>query len=333
MKRFKEISIIGGIVFCLFVFIEVFLFLNTVPSDQKNEIIFSVPKGAPFRKIARKLKDEKLITSKLKFYILARLKGNLKKIKAGEYLLYSNMKPIDVLNLLVSGATYLYRATIPEGYNMYQIAQVYEAVGLVSQKEFLETCTQGLLLEELQISGPSCEGYLFPESYFFSKPVTAQTIIRTMVERFYQNYSSDIQYKAKKLKLTKRKVVILASIIEKETSVPHERKLISAVLHNRLKFNMKLQSDPTVIYGISNFSGNLTKSHLRIPTPYNTYTQKGLPFGPIANPGLESLEAAVDPAKVEYLYFVSKNDGTHFFSKTYREHVNAVNRYQKRRQP
>ncbi|OGQ34724.1 MAG: hypothetical protein A3A72_07470 [Deltaproteobacteria bacterium RIFCSPLOWO2_01_FULL_38_9] len=151
-----------------------------------------------------------------------------------------------------------------------------------------------------------------------------------MVFKFFENYSEDIRFQAQKFNFSQHQIVTLASLIEKETAVPEERRLISAVFHNRLRQGMKLQSDPTVIYGIKNFTGNLTKKDLLTPTPYNTYTHLGLPFGPIANPSRASLEAAVNPAPVDYLFFVSKNDGSHFFSNNYRDHVNAVNRYQKK---
>lgn len=330
MKKIFLVSSVGIIIFLIFIFVEVYLFLNIIPTQEKKEKVIQISFGTPFRKIAKQLKEEAIITHEVKFYFLSRFQGNLNQIKAGEYLLYTNMKPLEVLDTLVSGRTYLYRATIPEGYNMYEIAKILSSIPLVSEQEFLSKAQDPFLLRDLNIDGPSVEGYLFPETYFFSKPVTSEMIIRTMVKRFNENYTDEIQFKAQKLGLTRKKVVILASIIEKETGLAEERRLISAVFHNRLRINMKLQSDPTVIYGIKNFNGNLTKKHLLTPSPYNTYTLYGLPYGPVANPGKETLEATVNPASANYLYFVSRNDGSHIFSTTYKDHLKAVQQYQPR---
>src|SRR3989338_6625498 len=328
----KSFLIIGTIFVVLFIFgfVEIYLFLNSTPTQEKIEQVIEIPPGTPFRRIAKNLKLKGIITHEIKFYLLSRWKGNLTKIKAGEYLLYTNMKPLEVLDTLVSGRTYLYRVTIPEGYNLYQVADVVASLMLVSREEFLTKAYDLIFLNELGISGASVEGFLFPETYFFSKPITADKIIKTMVFKFFENYSEDIRFQAQKFNFSQHQIVTLASLIEKETAVPEERRLISAVFHNRLRQGMKLQSDPTVIYGIKNFTGNLTKKDLLTPTPYNTYTHLGLPFVPIANPSRASLEAAVNPAPVDYLFFVSKNDGSHFFSNNYRDHVNAVNRYQKK---
>ena len=332
MKNIARIGAIAIFVTFIFVFVEVYLFLNTAPTSEREERIFMVESGAPFFRIAKQLKSNGLITHDLKFYFLARWKGSSHKIKAGEYLLYTNLKPADILDMLVSGRTYLHRVTVPEGFNMFQIADVLSSLSLVPKTDFIRAVQDRDLLQKFNISGPSAEGYLFPESYYFSKPVTAEKVVETMIQRFQENYTEEIAFKAKKKGLGQKEVVILASLIEKETGIAEERRLISAVFHNRLKRGMKLQSDPTVIYGMyETFSGNLSRQHLRTPTPYNTYVQDGFPLGPIANPGKASLEAAADPMPVDYIYFVSRNDGSHHFSNNYRDHVNAVNRYQKKR--
>lgn len=333
MKR--KLIVGAGVTFLvvvIFFFVEVFLFLNSVPTHEKNEKIVTIQRGAPFLKIARHLRRDGVITNEIKFYLLARWHRQVEKIRAGEYRLYTNLKPTEVLDTLVSGRTFLHRAMIPEGYNMYQIADVLASLSLVRKETFLASARDKNLLIALGISGPSVEGYLFPDSYFFSKPVTADKIIKTMVARFRKNYTEEIRFNASQRNMTENDIVVLASIIEKETGVARERRLISAVLHNRLKKGMHLQMDPTVIYGIyEKFNGNLTRRDLRAKTAYNTYVIKGLPVGPIANPGAESLKAAANPAPVKYLYFVSKNDGSHYFSDNYRDHTNAVNRYQRRK--
>ncbi len=187
------------------------------------------------------------------------------------------------------------------------------------------------LMAEFGIEGESLEGYLFPDTYQFAKRTPPHEIVRRMVTQFQTVYDESFRKRAAQLGMTLREVVTLASIIEKETGNASERGLISAVFHNRLKKKMRLQSDPTVIFALTDFNGNLTKKDLSAPSPYNTYRFIGLPPGPIANPGKESLYAALYPANVDYLYFVSKNDGTHFFSKNLREHNGAVNKYQRRR--
>jgi UPF0755 protein len=175
------------------------------------------------------------------------------------------------------------------------------------------------------------EGYLFPETYYFAKDVTPRKIIETMVGRFDAQFSEAWRRRAAQLKMSVHEVVTLASMIEKETGAAQERALISSVFHNRLKKKMRLESDPTVIYGLKEFDGNLTRKDLMTPSPYNTYLIAALPQGPIANPGRPALEAALFPAQSDYLYFVSKQDGTHLFSRTYREHSAAVLKYQLRR--
>jgi UPF0755 protein len=175
------------------------------------------------------------------------------------------------------------------------------------------------------------EGYLFPDTYLLPRRSKPEEVVKTMVTRFWQLYTPNLQARAAELNMTERQVLILASIIEKETGQDQERPLVSAVFHNRLRRNWPLQSDPTLIYAIPNFNGNLTREHLARPGKYNTYLKPGLPPGPIANPGIKSIEAALYPAPVKYVYFVSKNDGTHQFSTTLEEHNRAVDHYQRKK--
>jgi len=178
------------------------------------------------------------------------------------------------------------------------------------------------------LAGMTFEGYLFPDTYFFPRDVTIEGIISTMVKRFWSVFVPEWQARAKDLGLSVHQTVTLASIIEKETGAAFERPIISSVFHNRLKKKMRLESDPTVIYGIKNFDGNLTKKHLTTRTPYNTYKIRGLPIGPIANPGSASLEAALYPDDTKYIYFVSRKDRTHQFSMNLKQHNRAVRKYQ-----
>jgi UPF0755 protein len=280
--------------------------------------------------VAGELEKGGLITNKTLFVLWARVKGYGKGVRAGEYSLSPAMAPIQLLEILRKGLVILHAVTIPEGFTRHQIADLLEAKGLADRKHFLELTQDEALLRQYGISGPSLEGYLFPDTYHFSRGTPTLAIIDTMVRRFRQEVTP-LMEQARGTGMKFEDVVILASIVEKETGRPEERPLIASVFLNRLRLGMRLESDPTVIYGMENFKGNLKKGDLMERTPYNTYVIHGLPPGPIANPGLDSIKAVIDPARSDYLYFVSKNDGSHHFSKTLAEHNRAVEVYQKRR--
>ena len=304
-----------------------------LPASQKHEIkIIEIPDGTGLRQVAHLLMDHGLLSSEQPFVAVVKMMGAERQIHAGEYQFHTEMSPVAILNALRRGDVLRHEVTIPEGYNIDQIAGLLNNRGLVSYGEFVRLSRDPSFLSSLGIDVESLEGYLYPETYYFSKGEGAKKIIQTMVSTFNQFYTPDMEEKARGLSMTRQEIVTLASIIEKETSVGKERPLIAAVFHNRLKRRIRLQSDPTVIYGLPNFNGNLTRKDLRAYSPYNTYWVRGLPPGPIANPGRESLLAVLNPAQVEYLYFVSKNDGTHYFSKTLSDHNAAVQRYQKTRQ-
>lgn len=276
------------------------------------------------------LGKEGIILDPAKFRLYAWIRGYDKRIKAGEYALSSDMSPLDILRTIMSGKVQLYRITIPEGYDLKQIAAVVEKANLGTVPEFLRVATDAELLDRERITGESFEGYLFPETYYFPRRVSAEKIIMTMVRRFHTVFTPEWERRAEDLGFSTHEVTTLASIIEKETGAAFERPLISSVFHNRFRKKMRLESDPTVIYGIKNFNGNITRKDLTSPTPYNTYTNRGLPPGPIANPGRASLEAALYPLDTPFLYFVSKGDGTHQFSKNIEDHNLAVRKYQLR---
>lgn len=278
--------------------------------------------------IAHHLTREGIIRDPYKFMILTWIKGQGKKIQWGDFELYPGIPPRVLLSYLTTGKTMLKRVTIPEGFTLQQIAKRLAEENLVEEKVFLASARDPQFLETLEIDGQSLEGYLFPDTYIFHRGMTAQTIQKKMVQRFKEVFSR-LQEEGELLSPQEiKKIVILASIVEKESGVQSEKPLIAAVFLNRLQIGMALQSDPTVIYGIKDFDGDLTKKNLLTRTAYNTYLQPGLPPGPIANPGKESLQAVLLPAKSEYLYFVSKNDGSHFFSKNLKDHNRAVAQYQ-----
>jgi UPF0755 protein len=208
-----------------------------------------------------------------------------------------------------------------------------EDLQITEKEAFLQKASSPGFIASLgitQFKGPHLEGYLFPNTYHLFREMDPEKVIQMMVQQFKKTFTADLADRALQFGISERDAVILASIIEKETPLPEEKPLISAVFHNRLKIRMPLQSDPAVIYGIKNFDGNLTRQHLLTPTPYNTYLMTGFPPTPICNPGKDSLLAALSPAPVPYLYFVSKNDGSHYFSADIEEHNRAVSKYQKK---
>ena len=330
----KALLIIGIALFIVLgiaagVFIELKTFAST-PANQSTTVpvIITVRPGQTLNSTAEMLHREKVIKSSTKFVLIARFKGYDKQLKAGEYLLAASMTPLQLLDIMVRGAVKLYKLTVPEGYNLYQIAELVDAANLGAKINFIAAATDSAKVRSNGLAGDTFEGYLFPDTYFFPKEVTTERIIEAMVKRFWSVFASEWQARAQDLGLTVHQIVTLASIIEKETGASFERPIISSVFHNRLKKRMRLESDPTVIYGIKNFDGNLTRKHLTTPTPYNTYKIKGLPIGPIANPGRASLEAALYPESTKYIYFVSRKDSTHQFSTNLKEHNRAVRKYQ-----
>ena len=292
--------------------------------------IVAVPERASFKQVAMLLAKEGLILSPFWFRLLGKVQDAERKVKPGEYDLHTGMRPAEILDMLVRGKVIQYSVLIPEGLTVVQIGKILSDAGIVEPAGLARLVSDAGFVKSLGVEAPTLEGYLFPDTYYFPRRAKAEDIIKTMVSRFRQVYTPELQTRAAALRMTERQVLTLASIIEKETGQDAERPVISAVFHNRLRVGLPLQSDPTVIYDLPNFSGNLTRSDLERLTPSNTYLNPGLPPGPIANPGVKSILAALHPAPVKYLYFVSRNDGTHQFSTTLEEHNRAVERYQKR---
>jgi len=307
------------------------VYANTPAGNDNLKKIITVTPGQNLNLISNKLFQEGIIKSPQKFNFVGRLKGYDKKLKAGEYHLSSSIPPAQILDILINGKVMLHRITIPEGYNIQQIASLVEKVGFGSREEFIRLGNDTLLVNEMGIDSETFEGYLFPDTYYFPSKVPLRKIIITMLKRFKEIFSSGWVKRAEELGFSMHEILTLASIIEKETGAAFERPIISSVFHNRLKKRMRLESDPTVIYGIKDFNGNLTRKNLNTITPYNTYKIKGLPPGPIASPGYKSIEAALYPDNTHYLYFVSKKNNTHKFSNTITEHNRAVHKYQLRR--
>lgn len=290
--------------------------------------------GSSLRAVAARLEREGIIDSALRFELLGRLRGWASDVQAGQYRLGAHLTPVQIARILTAGRVHLHRLTVPEGYTVAQIARLTEIRGLCPAAAFIERARDGSRVRNLGVPAASLEGYLFPDTYLLAYGADCDTLLQAMTDRFRQVFDAPWRERARELGLSVNEVVTLASIVEKETGVAAERPLIASVFHNRLQRRMRLQSDPTVIYGLGErFKGNLTRAHLREPGPYNTYRIAGLPPGPIANPGRAALEAALFPADSDYLYFVAKPDRTHHFSKTLAEHNRAVQRHQIQRRP
>lgn len=331
----KRVIVAGVILCCLGVAgiagIKVYAFLTIPPDSKAIERILLIEPGTPLRRIAETLQEASVISDKNLFMMLARFYREGKSVKAGEYQFTTSMLPTEVLTKLQDGKIYFRTAAIPEGYTLRQIADLLAEQGLVDKEKFLAFVFSADTAAEFKVEAQSLEGYLFPNTYYIHRGMEEKAIVQEMVKEFWQVMTPDLQEEIRRKGFTVHEIVTLASIVEKEARVPEERELIAAVYHNRLKIKMKLDSDPTVIYGIDDFDGNLTRAHLQTETAYNTYKRRGLPPGPIANPGKSSILAAIRPAEVKYLYFVARNDGTHQFSHTYQEHLRAVREYQKNR--
>jgi UPF0755 protein len=332
--KLVRIILLVVLVLCLaagWVGFSFYRYTTTPAGTSETRTVVWIKPGQGFSETVAQLEKAGLVRYPEKFRWLAYLKRNERKIRAGEYMLSASMTPSTILDTLVRGKHLLHKVLIPEGATVFEIGQILEKAGLVSAEAFSQAAFDPGLIKALGVEGDTLEGYLFPETYRFPKGVTAAQIIKKMVGHFRTVFTPEWTERTHALGFTTHKVVTLASIVEKETAKPEERGLIAAVFLNRLKRHMRLESDPTVIYGIKDFDGNLTRKDLETMSPYNTYRIKGMPPGPIANPGRASIEAVLYPSEEPYLYFVSKNDGSHHFSPTLREHNEMVRRYQLRR--
>mgnify|MGYP001206840367 CR=1 FL=1 len=288
---------------------------------------FTVRPGEGFAKVNGRLAQKNLISDARLFHYYAKYTDKMTKIKAGTYEINNGMHMGEILDTLVDGVPILTSVTIPEGKNMYEIGKILEENKITSYKDFIKECRDQENIALINAEAPSVEGYLFPDTYKFAKETPAREVVRAMINLFNQKVA-DLDFS--QANLNKHEVIILASIVEKETGAKFERPTIAGVYLNRLAKNMRLQADPTTIYGIwENYNGNLKKKHLLQKTDYNTYKMAGLPLGPIASPSLAAIKAVLKPKDHNFIYFVSKNDGTHVFTPTYKEHLKAVEYWQK----
>lgn len=312
----------------LIIAIHFYIALFVPPTKEKNWKEVRVTEGMSFKAIAAKLQQEGIIRYRGYFQIIGRLQGISRKVRVGYYGLGSHMTLWNVLEAFKKGKVIEYEVVVPEGYNLFQIGWTLTGTPLISDpKEFISVALDKKFAQSLGVEADTLEGYLFPDTYYLPKGITMRDVAKRMVLRYRDVFIESYRKRAGSLGYNEHQIVTLASIIEKEAKVPAERTTISAVYHNRLKIGMKLQADPTAVYGKKAWITNVTKEDLKRRTPYNTYLHKGLPPGPIANPGQGAILAALYPEKVDYLYFVAQGDGSHYFSKNYDEHGKAIDRY------
>lgn len=300
------------------------------PADRDS--IVRIPEGSSVIHISSILKRERLISSPWLFQLYVRFSGTAGRLKAGEYRFQGPLSISELADKLYRGDFYYHRVTIPEGRNLQEIAEIFVAAGFGSIEGFNEIFRETGLVSRIDSEATDLEGYLFPDTYSLLRGTSEREIVTTMVNRFQRSWSEAEEARARQLQMTVREVVTLASLIEKETGIPEERSLVSSVFHNRLARNMRLACDPTVIYAVKQvkeYDGVINQSDLALDSPYNTYLYPGLPPGPIANPGQEAIQSALYPEESDFLYFVSKNDGSHYFSTSYRDHSRAVQQYQR----
>lgn len=329
MSRRYQAAAAAAIVFAAAV--AAFLLNDAAPSRDWQLRKVYVPKGSTTAQIVRLMEEGGALRHPLAFRLLVAATVTGRKLQYGEYTFPTPPDALDVWRKVVSGDVTKFAVTVPEGSNLFDIAELLEEDDLVEADAFLAAASSQGLLRSLEIPGKSAEGFLFPDTYQFVKYMTPEEILEIMARRFRQAVTPEMEKAAGESGLSLSELVTIASIIEKETGVDEEKPLVSSVIRNRMALGMPLQMDPTVIYGLRKFDDELTRKDLRTPHPYNTYLNKGLPPGPIANPGLSALEAALAPAKTKYLYFVSRNDGSHEFSETMESHARAVASYRQRK--
>lgn len=297
-----------------------------------QERTLEIDRGLGLRQIGSRLVQEKIIKHPSLIVPLFYLYYSPRHLKAGEYQIEPGESLKSILIKMIFGRVKLHQITIPEGLTALEVASLLSSLGK-NDESFVEALSNTQIIADLDPEAKDLEGYLFPETYFFPKGINPLEAYKVMTDEFRKNFSPAWQARAREIGFTLREIVTLASLIEKETGLNEEKPLVSAVFHNRLKRGLKLDCDPTVLYALEKAGikkKELLEKDLKFPSPYNTYLNPGLPPGPICNPGRESLQAALFPARVNFLYFVSRGDGSHYFSSNYQEHLRAVSVYRKK---
>ena len=333
MKPVKKIFIAVIVVFVLLAALAGIDFYHKVYTpykEYKDTITIQVKKGASVSAVGQLLYREKIIPSYTYFKIYHRLFLKDSSIKSGEYLFDRPMTLPGVFDKLIQGKVVLYKVTVKEGLIIKEIGEVLEQSRGIKYDRFIRAAGNTELIRSLDPEADDLEGYLFPDTYNIRKGTSAEEMVQLMVKKFKDNFTNSMKWRADQLGMSIREIVTLASLIEKETAAREERFLISSVFHNRLKIGMPMGCDPTIIYALKrdgNYRGKLGWKDLKYDSPYNTRLYKGLPPGPICNPGYASIEAALFPENTKYLYFVAKDSRSHYFSRTLKEHNWAVRKY------
>lgn len=330
-KMKNNIKLIAIAIFFLFLaYIGIQLF---VPSNiGSKQIEIEIPEGSTYKQAIYILAKNNLIRDRNLFILFGKIAGLDKKVRAGYYVFWGNMSPLQVFKKLKDGKIIENEITIVEGDSLLEIGRKLASNKIIPLNDFNALSIDRNFLRSLDIDAPSLEGYLYPQTYKFPKGAKPVAVLKLMVNKMRDEFTGDLRRRAEEMGWSENEVLTLASIIEREAKTDEERPLISAVYHNRIKKGMPLQADPTAIYGVKSYRYKITKNDLRKKTAYNTYVIKGLPPGPIASPSIKSIRAALYPADVPYLYFVAKNDGTHYFSKTLSEHIAAIKRLKAKRE-
>ncbi len=304
-------------------------YLDTPAGNGQDAVFLEIRKGVGFSTVTRELADLGLLRSPWKLNVYARATDRTRSVKAGEYRLTPDLSPGIMLDMFLRGDVYRVKVVIPEGSTLRDISRQLALLGVTSEEGFRNAAGDPDFVSSLGVPGPTLEGYLFPETYLFERKTDPYLVVRTMANQWRKVFDA-YRERSREMGLSPREVVTLASLIEKETGLDGERALVSSVFWNRLRKGMRLQSDPTAVYGLEDFDGPITRAHLTVDSPYNTYTRRGLPVGPIGAPGEASIRAALNPADTDFLYFVSANDGSHRFSRTLAEHNRYVATFQKK---
>ncbi len=304
--------------------------------EEGDSVHVTIHAGGGFSSIYTSLIEGEVLYDDCRFSMLASWSGISKRLKAGEYTFNRPITPKEILVQLEKGSSILLPVTLREGLSVFEIVGELRRQGWDHPDDIISLCMDQDFVTSLGVPAASLEGYLFPDTYFLSRIQSGRSVLKMMVTRFGQvwaeleNQYRETQTPAWSMDLSRHELVTLASIVEKETGMAEERPQIARVFYNRLQKRMRLQADPTVIYGLGSFDGNLTKRDLRTPSAYNTYLLSGLPAGPIANPGKEALRAVLAPDAGQWLYFVARGDGSHQFSGNLKDHNRAVYKFQKK---
>lgn len=332
--RFILITIaVFAIVVCLAVYYLYSLVYSPYKGYSEASKIVIIERGSSVDEMIHTLVSAGVLKDEQGFKVILKFKGGERSLLAGEYFFDRPMSAMEVYDKFRRGDVYYHRFTVPEGKDIYDIAMLAENAGFYRKDDLLSVMNNPSLIRDIDPRADSLEGYVFPDTYLVSKIMEPREIVAKMIGNFRAKYDSNLKGIINAQGADLRRIVIIASIIEKETSRPEERNIISSVIHNRLKLGMGLQMDPTIIYALKKdgtYDGNLKREHKAMDSPYNTYKYRGLPPGPICNPGVSSLIAACSPADTKFLYYVSKNDGSHEFSTNINDHNKAVYKWQKK---